>query len=276
MAHRLTLTVDGRRVPLQLLPGALISHPPGQGGLKLTRVELSLRALVAHPGHVVVSDQTFPDRVGWKAVVAHPGTGTAVRSSAPSGDPTDGLRHYPTDMLSSPLDDRVANFTVHPGNGTLSAPKRDGGHVNTTRNRSGDGFAGVFSRAASGKGVLVFLLLAAFAWGAIHALSPGHGKTMVAAYLVGTKGTARHALALGAIVTTTHTIGVFALGLITLALTQYILPEQLYPWLNLVSGLMVVAVGASVLRPRIRWGLARRRAATGACEHDHDHDRDDH
>ena len=60
--------------------------------------------------------------------------------------------------------------------------------------------------------MLLFLLLAAFAWGAIHALSPGHGKAMVAAYLVGTRGTPRHALALGATVTFTHTIGVFALG----------------------------------------------------------------
>ena len=84
--------------------------------------------------------------------------------------------------------------------------------------------------------MLLFLLLAALAWGAVHALSPGHGKTMVAAYLVGTRGTARHALALGATVTVTHTAGVFALGLVTLALSQYVLPEQLYPWLNLASG----------------------------------------
>jgi nickel/cobalt transporter (NicO) family protein len=290
VARRLTLTVDGRAVALQLLPGALITHPPGQGGLKLTRVELWLRATVHNPTRVAISDQTFPDRVGWKAVIAQPGTGTAVHSSAPSGDPTDGLRHYPTDMLSSPLSDRSASFSVHPGNGTLSAPKRDGGHVSTTRNRSGDGFAGVFSRAAAGNGVLVFLLLAAFAWGAIHALSPGHGKTMVAAYLVGTKGTARHALALGAIVTTTHTIGVFTLGLVTLVLTQYVLPEHLYPWLNLASGLMVVAVGVSVLRPRIRWGQARRahshehdqphshdhgHSHDHSHDHDHDHDHED-
>ena len=75
---------------------------------------------------------------------------------------------------------------------------------------------------------------------------------MVAAYLIGARGTARHAVALGATVTVTHTIGVFALGLVTLALSQYLLPEDLYPWLNLVSGLLVVAVGAGVLRSRLR------------------------
>ena len=101
-----------------------------------------------------------------------------------------------------------------------------------------------FSDAAAGKGVLLILLLTAFAWGALHALSPGHGKAMVAAYLVGTRGTARHAVALGATVTVTHTAGVFLLGVVALGLSEYVLPEDLYPWLNLISGLMVLGVGA--------------------------------
>ena len=125
-----------------------------------------------------------------------------------------------------------------------------------------DGFAGIFSDAASGEGVLLLLLLAAFGWGALHALSPGHGKAMVAAYLIGTRGTPRHAVALGAVVTFTHTIGVFTLGLVTLLLSQYILPEDLYPWLNLASGLLVVIVGVGVLRSRVRW--ARAKARTGS------------
>ena len=83
--------------------------------------------------------------------------------------------------------------------------------------------------------ILVSLLVAAF-WGAAHALTPGHGKALVAGYLVGTRGRPRHAFVLGATVTVTHTIGVFALGLVTLLLSQFIVPEQLYPWLTLVSG----------------------------------------
>ena len=134
--------------------------------------------------------------------------------------------------------------------------------------RSGDGFAQVFSDAASGRGVLILLLLAAFAWGALHALSPGHGKSMVAAYLVGTRGTARHALALGATVTIAHTAGVFALGLVTLALSQYVLPEDLYPWLTLASGLLVVAVGITVLRQRVK--KARHQHHHHHHEHEHD------
>jgi ABC-type nickel/cobalt efflux system permease component RcnA len=92
---------------------------------------------------------------------------------------------------------------------------------------------------------------------------------MVAAYLVGTRGTARHAVALGATVTIAHTAGVFALGLVTLALSQYVVPEDLYPWLTLASGLLVVGVGVGVLRSRLR---ARSHGAHGhAHEHGHEH-----
>lgn len=249
----LTVSIDGHGIPLSFLGPATITHPPGQGGLPLTRAEFDLLAEVPDRTALVVSDQTFPDRVGWKAIVAQPGTGTSVHSSAPSDDPTGGLRSYPTDRLSSPLDQRTATLTVGPGDGSLVAPRESGSSQTTTTNRSGDGFAGVFSQAAAGKGVLMLLLLAAFGWGAVHALSPGHGKAMVAAYLVGSRGTPRHAVALGLTVTVTHTIGVFALGAVTLVLSQYVLPDQLFPWLNLASGLLVLVIGGSVLRSRLRW-----------------------
>ena len=131
--------------------------------------------------------------------------------------------------------------------------------------------------------MLLFLLLASFGWGALHALSPGHGKAMVAAYLVGSRGTSRDAVALGAVVTVTHTIGVFALGLVTLLLAQYILPEDLYPWLNIVSGLLVVGIGGAILWSRVQTARGRRNALFGHHHdhghghhhhHDHDHDHD--
>jgi nickel/cobalt transporter (NicO) family protein len=274
VTRNLRLDVNGRPVAFRFEPGAQITFPAGQGGLKLTRVELPLLALVANPRRVALADETFRDRVGWKAIVAEPGKGTGVRSTAPSGDPTNGLRTYPKNTLSSPLDERTAKFAVRPGGGSLTAPKAAGLHASTTQNRSGDGFAGVFADAAAGQGVLALLLLVAFGWGAIHALSPGHGKAMVAAYLIGTRGTARHAVGLGAIVTFTHTIGVFTLGLVTLLLSRYILPEDLYPWLNLVAGLLVVTVGLGVLRARVRWGLERRRAAAHGHTDTHDHGQD--
>jgi nickel/cobalt transporter (NicO) family protein len=250
----LRLEVDGRAVQLRLAPGGRISFPPGQGGLKTTRVELHLSAAVA--GHAVrLRDDTFADRRGYAAVVARPGRGTAVRSSVPASDPTDALRRYPAGKAAGR---REATFSVRPGHGTVTAPD---GEVELAGRE--DGFAGLLGRSG---GLSLVLLLAAFGWGALHALSPGHGKAMVAAYLVGTRGRARHAVALGATVTVTHTIGVFALGAITLALSQYVLPETLYPWLNLVSGLLVVGIGATVLRGHLR----RVRAARGRHE-DHAH-----
>jgi nickel/cobalt transporter (NicO) family protein len=182
-----------------------------------------------------------------------------VRTGAPASDPTRGLTRYPAALLDSPADLRVARFDVRPGDGTLVAggERRSGGGGSAA-----DGFAGLFADAAAGEGVLLLLLLAAFGWGAVHALSPGHGKAMVAAYLVGTRGTPRQALALGATVTVTHTAGVALLGVVALTLSQYVLPEDLYPWLNLVAGLLVLGVGATVLRGR----LARRRH-----HHHHDH-----
>jgi nickel/cobalt exporter len=262
----LELTVDGRRAALTVELGARITFPNGQGGLHTTRVEVRLSAAAAGR-RVQFRDATFPGHVGWKDVIVAPGTGTDVRSTVPQTDPTNDLRHYPGDLLKSPLDQRNASFTVTPGSGRVTAP--GGIHASGAENKSGDGLAGVFSDAASGRGVLLLLLLAAFGWGALHALSPGHGKSMVAAYLVGTRGTARHAAALGATVTVAHTAGVFALGFVTLGLSQYVLPEDLYPWLTLVSGLLVVVVGLGVLRSRVRKVHVHH-------DHDHDHVHDHH
>jgi ABC-type nickel/cobalt efflux system permease component RcnA len=264
----LQLTVDGRRVRLVLSPGARITFPQGQGGLETTRVEARLTAPSGR--RVELKDATFPGRVGWKAVVVAPGSGTDVHSTVPASDPTGGLRHYPGDLLKSPLDQRSASFEAQPGSGRVSAPDGVRGSGGAD-NRSGDGLAGIFADAASGRGVLVLLLLAAFGWGALHALSPGHGKSMVAAYLVGTRGTARHAAALGATVTIAHTAGVFALGLVTLALSQYVLPEDLYPWLTLASGLLVMGVGAGVLRSRLRAASATRHPPPATRHPDQEH-----
>jgi len=265
----LVLTVDGRRVPLRAAGRPSLTHPKGAGGLVTTRLELPLSAAVAAPRRVALRDGTFPGRVGWHAIVSRPGRGTAVRASAPAGDPTGGLRRYPEDTLSSPADMREATFAVSPGDGTLQAP--DGRRAAHADERGGDALSRAFSSAAAGEGVLVLLLLTAFAWGALHALSPGHGKAMVAAYLVGTRGTARHAVALGATVTVTHTAGVFALGAVALGLSEYVLPEDLFPWLNLASGLLVLGVGAAVLRSHLR---RRRHHHHHHHGHHHDHDHD--
>src|SRR5262249_28057389 len=115
-------------------------------------------------------------------------------------------------------------------------------------------------------------LVIAFVFGGLHALSPGHGKAMVAAYLVGTRGTARHAVLLGVVVTVTHTLGVFVLGLVALLAARYVVPEKLYTVLGAVSGLTVCGVGAWLLYRRVRrWVRGPQRRAAGAPAHGHHH-----
>ena len=88
--------------------------------------------------------------------------------------------------------------------------------------------------------------------GGFHALEPGHGKTLVAAYLVGSHGKARHAVLLGAIVTVSHTISVYVLGVVTLYASQWIMPEQLYPWFGMASGVVVAGLGLTLFVQRYR------------------------
>ncbi|MEP6741022.1 MAG: hypothetical protein ABJB61_00880, partial [bacterium] len=130
-------------------------------------------------------------------------------------------------------------------------------------------------------GVALFGLLVAVLLGGLHALSPGHGKTVVGAYLIGSRGTARHAAFLGLTVTITHTAGVFALGVATLLASEYVVPERLFPILSLLSGAIVVVMGATLLIRRLRAAFNRHSLAQedhahvhGYGEHTHGNDHD--
>ncbi len=112
-------------------------------------------------------------------------------------------------------------------------------------------------------------MAAAFAFGSMHALSPGHGKLLTAAYLAGTRGTVRHAAMLGGLVTFTHTISVLLLGLATLFLSRYILPEQIAPWLEILSGCSIIAIGLYLLRMRLAALLGWNIRSGGQSEHFH-------
>jgi len=272
------LTVDGRAVAL-IPVRHVIAFPKGQGGLHTMRLEVVLRGprLDGSPTSIAYRDANYGDRIGWKEVVVRGTSGASVTaSSAPAKSQSDALRAYPKDLLHSPLDVTSATATVSPGDAEGPAPEPTGGSALQAPDRVADsGFSSLVARGRlSASVVLVSLLIAAF-WGAAHALTPGHGKALVAGYLVGTKGTPRHAVLLGATVTITHTAGVFGLGLVTLALSRFIVPETLYPWLTLVSGLLVVGVGAAVLRARLRsgsWGHGHGPGGHHDHHHDHDHD----
>jgi ABC-type nickel/cobalt efflux system permease component RcnA len=243
IARNAKLELDGPPASLVPLRTAL-AHPLGAGGLHTTRFEVILRGpLLDGSTHVTYHDGNYSDRIGWKEIV--------VGTTAPST--SHELRAYPKDLLESPLDVTSASASISPGSGADVAPPLSNGTSLQAPDRIADaGFASLVGRSDLSLLVILASLAAALFWGAAHALSPGHGKTIITAYLVGQRGTPRHAALLGLIVTVTHTIGVFSLGLVTLALSQFIVPDRLYPWLNLVSGLLVVGIGASVLRSRWR------------------------
>ena len=129
-----------------------------------------------------------------------------------------------------------------------------------------------FTELMATKQLDVGMVLIAFAvaagLGAFHALEPGHGKTLVAAYLVGSRGTMKHAFLLGLIVTATHTAGVYLLGAVTLYAAQYIVPERLYPWLGVLSGVLIAGLGAVL--------LVRRYRGKGGLSSHHQHHPGDH
>lgn len=277
----LQLTAGGTELPLTVAEREL-TLPEGQAGLKLLRLRAVFTAPAATDGQAVAFQLDYEtDRLGWREVVVTHAAGVRLDGSdAPLQDVSHELTSYPQDLLSSPLDRTSAAFTSVAVPGEAAAPGygAEPADVSTTATRPGGGASGErFASLLNGDdlsttGVILALLLA-LGWGAMHALSPGHGKTVVGAYLVGSRGTPRHAVFLGLTVTVTHTAGVIALGLVTLLLSHYILPEQLYPWMSLVSGLLVVGMGLVLAVQRLRLGrrgggVAGRRGN----EHDHGHD----
>ena len=252
-------------------------------------------------------DENFAARAGWKEVIATVRAGSAiVASSVPDRDRSRELSDYPTDLLDAPPQVREARVRFSRVPPSLAAapaapaPSRlspagmpPGAPPSTPRAEtapeppqipaaleapvvartnaqlvSRGGFTDLIATRELTLGVVAAALAVAATLGAFHALEPGHGKSVVAAYLVGSRGTARHALILGLIVTASHTAGVYLLGGITFYASQHVVPERLYPWVALVSGLTIAALGLSLFLRR----LNGRADAHGHHHHHHEHD----
>jgi ABC-type nickel/cobalt efflux system permease component RcnA len=265
LARELELTVDGTRARLSVLRRR-ISTRPGAGGLPVLRLDIVYAA--DRTGHQLgFADHAFPDRVGWREITLITRDGARVSSTTvPARSESDELHAYPKNLLRSPLDVTTASAAVTPGTRAGAPPSLSS---RAAPDHKSSRFEALIKQGDLSLGVLLLSFLVAAFWGAAHALTPGHGKALVAAYLVGTRGRPRHAFLLGGTVTIAHTAGVFALGFVTLGLSQFIVPERLYPWLTLASGLLVVVVGASVLRQRLRGRKAHHHR-----HHDHDHHHD--
>ncbi len=279
----LLLEINGQRVALAT-EGGRISFPPGMGGLITMRIEGEFKARfgrdrIASRNDIRYVDSNFEGRAGWKEIVVY-GSGSAVLgdSSASTVDQSQRLLAYPQNRMNNPPQDLSARFTF-----TLGAPGTEKSDAIPDRiGRSGRGtpaqvaipekqargssqwdlhFMRLITEKGGSRSVLLLSLFLAMLLGAFHALEPGHGKTLVAAYLVGSRGTAMHALLLGIIVTVSHTAGVFLLGAVTMHLSKSILPDRLYPWMGFSSGFTIAGVGLIMFLRRIR----------GRSDHSHPH-----
>lgn len=273
LASNLILTVDGEPVLLTVDSHSL-TFPPGQGDLPTLRLEVNLSAALpeaAGERAVVYEDRNFAGRLGWQEIILSASEGAIADSTVPAADISNRLRDYPTDLLQAPLTVSRAEAryspAAPPAANTESGETVAAGNMIAPNRFGQDEFADLLSRTLDRPAAVIAALLVAVGLGAAHALTPGHGKTIVGAYLVGSRGTARHALLLGVTTTITHTAGVFALGLLVLFASEFILPERLYPWLGVMSGLLVAGIGLSILRGHVQHWLAHRRGEA----HDHGH-----
>jgi nickel/cobalt transporter (NicO) family protein len=290
----LKIEIGGRPVTPRF-ERASMAMDKGAGGMMVMRVTADLHADAA-PGSLNYTDTNFPDRTGWKEIVIAAGKDAALDQASPEGaDRSQALTAYPQDPLAAPPQDLRATVAWHstapapvptsvvteqPVAPPVASPAAEPavpaapqpGQAGPGMVVRGDFLSRLLHQGDIGWGMMLAGLVVAFGLGAIHALSPGHGKTIVAAYLVGTRGTPKHAVFLGGMVTFTHTISVFFLGLTTLFLSRYVLPEKIYPVLGAVSGLSIVWIGGALFYKRIRMALGLGHGGHHHHHHDHGHE----
>ena len=279
-ASKIELTADGRRAVVRST-SATVEFPPGTAGLSTLRLTCVLVAPIGEGGgdrRIEFRNTNHIDRVGWREITAVGDRATLASSDVPKDSVSDRLTNYPTDLLTSPLDQRAATIRARPGGppaaalGVLPAAR-------TAQPRGVDAatrrFTALVSRQDLSVGFGILALGLAVLLGAIHAFAPGHGKTMMAAYLVGQRGSLRQAGVIGLTVTVTHTAGVLLLGIILSASTS-LAPEGLYPWLGVISGAMLAAIGVSLLSRAVRGRPMLVPAGVGAGGGGHEHSHDGH
>ena len=270
-AAKVDLTVDGRPASLRST-SADVTFPPGTAGLPTLRLTCALVADTAgqrSEREVELASAAFTDRVGWREITAVGDRTTIVSSNVRAVSTSGRLTAYPDDLLSSPPDQRTATVRTRPGG--PAAPEVAGAvpGARVAQPRGLDGATRSFTNLVARQqltvafGILAFGL--AVGLGAIHAFAPGHGKTVMAAYLVGERGSLRQAAVIGLTVTATHTAGVLLLGVVLSASTS-LAPETIYPWLGLASGLMLAGIGGGLLLRAVRRG-----PVLVAAGHSHDH-----
>jgi len=264
VAHELEIVVDGRAAQ-PVVRSASAELRPGQAGLDVLRFEGIFSVTSPASAEVRFADGNFADRIGWREVVVSAGDGVALRgSTVPAESVSRALTSYPRDLLSETLDVRAATFSYERGGAAASLPTEEA----PAGVPGADGFVGLVARGDISAAVVATSFLLSIAFGALHAMGPGHGKALMAAFLVGTRTTSRDAVAMGAAVAAMHTASVVALGLVVISAERLFPPERVYPWLGLLAGSVAVALGARMLVVRV---AALRRRSGHHAEHEHQH-----
>lgn len=274
IAEGTDLRIDGDRADLDVgrSRAALVA---GAAGLDTLRIDCALSApadLDSGDHGVTVTNGWVGDRIGWHEITAV-GDGTTLSASdVPTTSSSESLLSYPDDALATPPDVRSAEFRTSPGGAAAGAARVERAQPGSISaipgvDSAGASFTDLVSREQLTLGVALVGLVLAILLGSLHALAPGHGKTVMAAYLLGGEGTGRQAFALCATVTITHTAGVLVLGTV-LTVSTVVAPERLYPVLGAISGLIVASIGVTMLR---RARGFRRDGLPGLGGHTHPH-----
>ena len=252
LGREATLQVGGSHIPLRVTSTRL-EILAGAAGLATSRLECTLRtsrSLDVVGQSLSYRAATTSGRVGWHEVTASGNGTTLAGSDVPQSSVSKELTRYPVDLLASPLDQRTARFDVRAGSGLVAA-ETAAGALSSSPLRGLDRFTNAYtdlvSRTHLTPGLALLAILLSVLLGGLHAFAPGHGKTLMAAYLVGREGTWRQAAVIGVSVTVTHTIGVLLLGVV-LSAAVLTAPEQVYPWLGLISGILLAGIGLTLLR----------------------------
>ncbi|PCG86959.1 nickel transporter [Streptomyces sp. WZ.A104] len=266
LSEQLHLSVGGTRADWKQSSATLV-YENGEAGLKTSRLtcHLNTPADLTERADIRASTDYDTTRIGWHEMTATGQDVRLTRTDVPATSPTRELRQYPQDPLASPLDQRTASLRSEPGQGAASVPS-------VVADLPGAGVisgvlakvTGVFDSLVGAREITLpvglLALFLALVLGASHAAMPGHGKTIMAAYLTGRRGTRRDALTVGATVTLTHTAGVLVLGL-ALPVSTHLAGETVLMWLGAASGLLVTGIGLWLLTGAVR----------GRPQHNHHH-----
>lgn len=302
-AANLKFRLNGKPVTGRVVSTKLVMAD-GAGNLPIARVTSHIEIPAAGTGGTLeFEDTNYAERAGWKEIVIGGGKGvTLVEASHIDVERTKALTEYPTDPTVAPPQDlrarvewRVAAAPVEITTAlkpttviaveqpnAVAAPHATvqvGGQPTAPAPGEvvkGDTLSQLLSKQDLSVSAILLALAVAFGIGCMHATTPGHGKTMVAAYLVGERGTPKHALVLGAVVTVTHTVSVFALGIATYFLAGSFAPEKVTKVLGILSGMSIVVIGLWLMYKRSMKLLAVQPQARQAHTHPHPHVHHDH